>query len=167
MDGRELIIDRAVDKGTAQTQFTIEKKKETEEKDKRNLYLASEGYITPEMGTQMGLSKLDISRREEAMRAKKQKLKNPNFFVSKTRLSVRNLPKNIREKRLKEIFSDAALAAQEPQEKKKKAKIKIKQTKVVMGDNEKSKGFGFVEFEEHEHALAALREVSSHLSFMY
>jgi len=54
-------------------------------------------------------------------------LRNPNFFVSKTRLSVRNLPKNITEKRLKEIFSDAALAAQEPQEKKKKAKIKIKQ----------------------------------------
>jgi hypothetical protein len=43
MEGRELQIDRAVDKGTAQTQFTATSKKETEERDKRNLYLATEG----------------------------------------------------------------------------------------------------------------------------
>ena len=42
MEGRELQIDRAVDKGTA-NQFTTATKKETEERDKRNLYLATEG----------------------------------------------------------------------------------------------------------------------------
>jgi hypothetical protein len=31
--------------------------------------------ISPEMGEQMGLSKMEIARRDEAMRAKKQKLK--------------------------------------------------------------------------------------------
>ena len=100
MEGRELQIDRAVDKGTA-NQFTTATKKETEERDKRNLYLATEGCtscsvcrvsrvacrvscfathtsyadISPEMGEQMGLSKMEIARRDEAMRAKKQKLK--------------------------------------------------------------------------------------------
>lgn len=43
MEGRELIIDRAVDRETATSQFTAEKKKEKEEHDKRNLYLANEG----------------------------------------------------------------------------------------------------------------------------
>lgn len=43
MEGRELIIDRAVDKDTAVANFSVEKKKEKEESDKRNLYLANEG----------------------------------------------------------------------------------------------------------------------------
>ncbi|ELR14581.1 RNA recognition motif domain containing protein [Acanthamoeba castellanii str. Neff] len=160
MEGRELQIDRAVDKGTA-NQFTTATKKETEERDKRNLYLATEGYISPEMGEQMGLSKMEIARRDEAMRAKKQKLKNPNFFVSKTRLSVRNLPKSVTDKQLKKLFLDAVATAPAAAEPGFKKDVRIKQVKIVMGENERSKGFGFVEFEDHDHALIGLREVNN------
>ena len=36
------------------------------------------------------------------------KLANPNYFVSKTRLSIRNLPLTVDEKQLKKMFIDAA-----------------------------------------------------------
>ncbi len=39
-----------------------------------------------------GVSPSDLAKRNEAYKQKKLKLKNPNFFISKTRLSVRNLP---------------------------------------------------------------------------
>jgi hypothetical protein len=42
LDGRALIIARAVDKKTA-ARITSEKKPVKEKKDKRNLYLAAEG----------------------------------------------------------------------------------------------------------------------------
>ena len=44
---------------------------------------------------------------------KKSKLVNPYFFVSRTRLSVHNLPVNVDEQRLKRVFLQAAAAAAE------------------------------------------------------
>ena len=38
---------------------------------------------------------------------KRQKLKNPNIFVSSTRLSVHNIPVNVDEKQLKKVFLKA------------------------------------------------------------
>ena len=35
------------------------------------------------------------------------KLKNPNFFISKTRLQVRNVPLEMDQKQLKRVFFDA------------------------------------------------------------
>jgi nucleolar protein 4 len=84
------------------------------------------------------------------------KLKNPNFLVSPTRLSVRNIPSTTSEKALKHIFVKAALEGC-PGE-----RIQIKQVKILKDkETGEAKGIGFVEFESHPHALAALRGVNN------
>ena len=64
-----------------------EKKAEVKKdnKDKRNLYLATEGLIYPGSTAAEGLSERDLIRRQKAEREKKVKLKDPNYFVSPTR----------------------------------------------------------------------------------
>jgi nucleolar protein 4 len=76
--------------------------------DKRNLYLANEGLITPQDATSMGLSEGDVEKRTAARKDKKLKLATPNFSVSRTRLSVRNLPKMTDEATLRRVFSRQA-----------------------------------------------------------
>jgi len=44
------------------------------------------------------LSKIELSKRLKAEQEKKQKLLNPNFFISKTRISVRSLPLTVDDK---------------------------------------------------------------------
>lgn len=86
------------------------------------------------------------------------KLKNPNFSVSLTRLSVRNIPKNATEKDLRKIFVDAVKNSGEKNP-------YIKQVKILTEDSNsgeaKSKGIGFIEFGEHNQALNALRHVNN------
>ena len=78
-------------------------------KDKRNLYLAREGFIRPGSDAAEGVSAADMNRRMKLVSLKKQKLKNTNFFISDTRLSVHNLPTTCDEKKLKKIFVDAVV----------------------------------------------------------
>jgi nucleolar protein 4 len=69
-----------------------------------------------------------------------------------TRLSFRNLPKNVTEKDLRKICMDAA--------KNRGEKVLLKQVKILVEDkteSAKSKGIGFVEFVEHAQALRTLR----------
>ena len=64
-----------------------EKKAEAknENKDKPNLYLATEGLIYPGSTAAEGLSQIDLIRRQKAEREKKAKLADSNYFVSSTR----------------------------------------------------------------------------------
>ena len=78
-------------------------------KDKRNLYLAREGFIRPGSDAAEGVSVADMNRRLKLVSLKKQKLKNTNFFISDTRLSVHNLPPACDEKKLKKIFLEAVV----------------------------------------------------------
>ena len=78
-------------------------------KDKRNLYLAREGFVRPGSEAAEGVSAADMNRRLKLVSLKKQKLKNTNFFISATRLSVHNLAPSCDEKRLKKIFLDAVV----------------------------------------------------------
>ena len=78
-------------------------------KDKRNLYLAREGFIRPGSDAAEGVSATDMNRRMKLVSLKKQKLKNTNFFISDTRLSVHNLAPTCDEKKLKKIFLEAVL----------------------------------------------------------
>lgn len=66
--------------------------------DRRNMYLAREGTIDPASPAYQALSQADRNKRDSAAAEKKVKLKNPNYFVSKTRLSIRNLPLEVDEK---------------------------------------------------------------------
>ena len=91
----------------------------------------------------------------------RQKLASPNFAVSSTRLSVRNLPPSIDEKAL----AAAALAACATA-RKKHGQPRLKQVKLVRDEERRdrtgqprSRGFGFVEFDRHEHSLAALKRL--------
>lgn len=72
------------------------------------MYLAKEGNIGGETAAAENMPRADLSRREEAARDKNKKLKNPLFFVSPYRLSIRNLDKSVDDKALKKLVLDAA-----------------------------------------------------------
>lgn len=174
IDGRNLTIAR-VSKNVDEKK---KNKKDIKQKiDKRNLYLANEGckycigfalihflvVITRNSYAAAGLSNTDLLKREHAQRDKKIKLKNPNFFVSRTRLSIKNLPKDVDEKTLKKICIEATKENDAP----KNGQI-VKQVKIMrdldkrdIDGNPRSRGFAFVEFVEHEDALAALRKINN------
>eukprot|EP01094_Clydonella_sp_ATCC50884_P010044 TRINITY_DN1960_c0_g4_i1.p1 TRINITY_DN1960_c0_g4~~TRINITY_DN1960_c0_g4_i1.p1 ORF type:complete len:927 (+),score=367.14 TRINITY_DN1960_c0_g4_i1:91-2781(+) len=152
LDGRPLIIDVAVDRDKAK-EFSDTHKKERQ--DKRNLYLLHEGLVKAGEPGSEGVSKSDLDKRQAGFRERKEKLKNPNFFVSRTRLSCRNLPTELDESGLKEIFKKAA----------KKAPVlnaAFKQVKIIRGPpHNASRGYGFIEIEPHEMALELLRRVNN------
>lgn len=54
------------------------------------------------------ISKLDLTKRMKAYSEKKAKLANQHYFVSTTRLCVRNLPTRVDERRAKRLFQSHA-----------------------------------------------------------
>jgi nucleolar protein 4 len=110
-------IDLAVDRQSAKSIKDSEMAKRG--KDKRNLYLANEGLILPgaedaheshAAGKGQSMSEADKEKRQRAQTEKRKKLQNPLFFVSATRLSIRNLSKTITDKELRELCVDAVNA---------------------------------------------------------
>ena len=110
--GRRVFMDVAVDKQTAST-LTLEKKDGTKNtgKDRRCLYLASEGYVASQSADSFksdpqaweSLPESDQLKRQRALTEKTTKLKSPLFFVNPLRLSIRNLAKHVDEASLKEL----------------------------------------------------------------
>lgn len=164
LDARPLQIFKAVDRTTAQ-QLRAENLREERKKkkhDKRNLYLAEEGFIKTNSDAAKGLSREDLARRLKAEKEKKAKLKNPNYHVSTTRLSIRNLPLKADEKLLKEKFLSAAATANVSfKPKVLQVKIARDSSRITSDGHARSKGYGFVEFKEHIHALTALRAINN------
>lgn len=80
-----------------------------ERPDKRNSYLMHEGQIENGSLVWKGLSSKEKAQRARAMAVMKQKLKDPNCYLSKTRLMVRNLPKNMDGKMLGDLFHSSVL----------------------------------------------------------
>ena len=74
-------------------------------KDKRNLYLANEGLLVDSavslkrhgdaQKSNNDMSDADRDKRRRSQNEKKKKLVNPLYFVSPTRLSIRNLKKSV------------------------------------------------------------------------
>jgi nucleolar protein 4 len=109
LDGRKLIVMRAVSRDAVSKMATGDgQKKDSDAKasarskdalekanDRRNLWLANEGHIDEESSAARGVSQQDMHRRADAHKRKKTLLGNPNYFVSKTRLCVRNLPRTL------------------------------------------------------------------------
>ena len=112
--GRQLSVAWALKKDEAERaaqKTASEKRRESKKVDRRNMGLANVGYeLSHEAMQAAGFTKLDIERREAALNEKLAKLKNPNMFVSQTRLSVRYLPRGVDEKMLKIIAREAAFA---------------------------------------------------------
>lgn len=123
--------------------------------DKRNMYLAKEGVILPGSEAAKDLTRKDMAKRLKAHSEMKTKLANPNFFVSKTRLSVRNIPTQVDDKKLKGIFSRVTPRSVV------QVKILRATDRVDIKGVGRSKGFAFIEFTTHEAALKALRALNN------
>ena len=90
--GRELNVVRAISRDSANEIKDLsadQRKKRDKKEDKRHLYLAKEGKLSADMEEEV--PKQDVMKRRNADKEKQTKLTNPNFFVSPTRLSVRNI----------------------------------------------------------------------------
>ncbi|KAJ8903256.1 hypothetical protein NDN08_004365 [Rhodosorus marinus] len=164
--GRRLLVVPAVSKTTAKD-FVPEsanlggtmKKREVSKEDKRNLWLAHEGRIAEGDPAARGLSPMDLEKRRKAEKEKIKKLtSNPNIYVSKTRLNVRNLPLDVEVKALKQMF---AKAGNVPLKGITSCKIVRDEARKDSSGTPRSKGYGFISFAEHEAALNALRMVNN------
>jgi nucleolar protein 4 len=111
MDGRILQISQAVDRSEA-TRLTAESaaSRFARDKDKRRLYLLSEGTIDSKSALYQTLSPSEIKMREEsATLRRKQIQENPSLHLSLTRLSIRNIPRTTTSKDLKALARKAVV----------------------------------------------------------
>ena len=143
--------------------------------DKRNLYLLRESYVNPNSEYAAQFSKEELIKRVKSQTQRMQQIKNPQYFVSKTRLIVHNLPLSMDEKSLKAFALKSVeefflkTSTEEPAINTVKSKQPyIKQCKIMRNEDRKtaegvarSLGYGFIEFSEFGHALAFLRAVNS------
>ena len=130
LSGRRIFVNIAVDKETAfslsvdvknSSNAQLDAMKTAGEpnstKDRRNLYLKGEGRVdnrTDERGTTISsawdeLPESDKLKRQRAWSEKNSKLRSPLFFINPTRLSVRNLSKDVTEVGLKKMCVQALL----------------------------------------------------------
>jgi len=147
--------------------------KEEEKKDKRNKDLAKEGLVTTKDFVHEDVPEIDMKARVRLFRDKQYNLKkNPNLFVSKTRLWIRNLDKRMNETELKEIcksFTDDWVETLEEKDKKglKQTKL-IHQYKILKDPNDldeegnpKSCKIGFIEVSDHRLGLYLIRNMNN------
>ncbi|KAL4778374.1 ribosome biogenesis [Aspergillus varians] len=105
IDGRVLQISRAVSKSRA-TQLQEEgvSKRLVRDTDKRRLYLLNEGTISPNSPLYQELSPSEIKMREDSFKQRQNFIrKNPSLHFSLARLSIRNIPRHITSKDLKQL----------------------------------------------------------------
>lgn len=109
--GRVLHISRAVQKGEAERLNAANHLlRQAQEKDKRRLYLLSEGNIPSNSPLYSQLVASEIKWREDNARQRQNLIKsNPSLHLSFTRLSIRNLPPNITSKILKALARSAVV----------------------------------------------------------
>jgi len=146
------VIKRALGRGNVPEQGVKPKIK-----DKRNLYLAREGFIRPGTGAAQGVSAKDLMLRRMRVTAKEKLLKNLHNYVSTTRLCVNNLPQEIGDNDLLKIFEDH----NPPGANITESRVMRRTEKVDLKGQAVSRGFGFVDYSKHEHALVALRSVNN------
>lgn len=156
VDGRKLNIVLAVTRESATKMKTNKVKLH---KGSRNLYLAREGLIRAGTKTAEGVSSTDMAKRARFEDLKRAKLKDVNVFVSRTRLCIHNLPKNVDRWGLLKLCVSAAGGGKGVHITECHVMYDRKPVRgQVMG---KSLGYGFVEFSEHEHALQTLRHLNN------
>lgn len=166
LDGRVLQVSRAVNKSEA-NRLTEEGaanrfKRDT---DRRRLYLLSEGTIPSNSPLYEELPPSERTMREASAKQRKTLIEsNPSLHMSLTRLSVRNIPRSITSKDLKQLAREAVVGfatdvkegkrqrlnreelsrggeedAKAEAERKKRAKGIVKQAKIVFEGREGNK----------------------------
>ncbi|KAG5652797.1 hypothetical protein H0H81_003627 [Sphagnurus paluster] len=110
LHGRTLDVVRAVTRDEA-GKLREAGEKSREKADKRNMYLLREGVILPNTPAAETLTTADIERRTGSFNARRALLKsNPSLFISKTRLSVRQIPIFVSERLIKRLAIHAVRA---------------------------------------------------------
>ncbi|KAF4582887.1 RNA recognition motif containing protein [Ophiocordyceps camponoti-floridani] len=107
LDGRPLQVVEAVNKEQAAT-LAEKSLSQRREKDKRRLFLLSEGAIGKNSPLFSLLSPVEVQMRQaSAVQRRKMVQANPSLHLSLTRLAVRNMPRNVGSKELKELARKA------------------------------------------------------------
>ena len=160
LQARQLNVMLAVSREKATELKSLKPPKE----DKKNLKLAKETLILPDSEEFKGLSKADVEKRTKALKAMKEKLANPNVFVSPCRLMIRNLPKSVDEKKLR-AWLRSALESQNPNLKNQKlfSQVRIARDteRLDSSGNKRSKGYAFVQCNKEEHAKTCVKELNN------
>ncbi|EGG17558.1 hypothetical protein DFA_08554 [Cavenderia fasciculata] len=148
VDGRNLIVDAAVDHEKAGSL----KDRRAPKLDKRNKNLLDIGRILPESEQGLEFTDKDWKMRDLADQENNHKFKvNPNYFVSPTRICIRNLPLEVGDKQLSRAIKQLL-----PESKTKvvlHTKIAVNKERITGSGKPRSLGFGFAEFTDHQSAL--------------
>ncbi|KAG8221477.1 hypothetical protein J3R82DRAFT_1690 [Butyriboletus roseoflavus] len=103
LHGRTLDVVRAVTREQA-TKLKEDGEKSREKADKRNLYLLREGVILPNSPAAETIPQVELEKRTNSFNARRTMLRsNPSLYVSKTRLSIRQVPLFVTERVLKRL----------------------------------------------------------------
>ncbi|CAZ85527.1 unnamed protein product [Tuber melanosporum] len=191
IDGRILQLTRAVNKAEAtKLQEAGLAQRDKAQGDKRRLFLLQEGTILASSPAFQQLSNSERLLREASLKQRKTLLQsNPMLHLSLTRLSIRNLPRSITAKDLKQLAREAAvgfaadakagkrkrLSKEElirggdedrEAERRRKAQGKgiVRQAKFVeeKAGAGRSRGYGFIEYSSHRWALMGIRWLNGH-----
>ncbi|GAA5829095.1 hypothetical protein JCM11251_004123 [Rhodosporidiobolus azoricus] len=108
LHGRVLAAVPAVSKNDADKLREDRDKKGASKTDRRNLYLMREGVIFPSWAIAKTLSAADMDARQSSFDARKQLLRsNPSLYISRTRLSIRQIPLYVTDGMLKRLANHA------------------------------------------------------------
>jgi len=108
MDGRILQVAQAVNKDDAVRLEAEGMSKK--DKDKRRLFLLSEGQVSASSPLFQLLSQTEIRMRETSTKQRKKMIQsNPSLHLSLTRLALRNIPHNMTSKDLKALAREAVV----------------------------------------------------------
>ncbi|KAL2043284.1 hypothetical protein N7G274_003590 [Stereocaulon virgatum] len=111
LEGRVLHVTRAVDRTEAtRLTFAGNTLRDARDKDRRRLYLLSEGTVPSGTPLYDQLSASEVKMREDSAKQRQLLIRtNPALHLSLTRLSVRNLPRSVTSKNLKALAREAAV----------------------------------------------------------
>ncbi|KAI5919973.1 RNA-binding domain-containing protein [Camillea tinctor] len=111
IEGRILQVSQAVNKDEATR--LAEKgvaQRQGKDKDKRRLYLLSEGVIPKDSAMHQMLAPSEVKIRDQSAAQRKKLIQtNPSLHLSLTRLAIRNIPRNIDSKKLKALAREAVV----------------------------------------------------------
>jgi nucleolar protein 4 len=111
LEGRVLQVARAVSKGQAvKLEEEGVSRRMVRDTDKRRLYLLNEGTIPSNSPLYKKLSPSEVKMREDSYKQRETFIKkNPALHLSLTRLAIRNLPRHISSKDLKQLARDSVV----------------------------------------------------------
>ncbi|KAF9887594.1 RNA recognition motif-containing protein [Aspergillus nanangensis] len=111
LEGRVLQISRAVSKSrAAELEEEGASRRLVRDTDKRRLFLLSEGTISNTSPLYKKLSPSEIKIREDSYKQRQNFIKkNPALHLSLTRLSIRNIPRHVTSKDLKQLARQAVV----------------------------------------------------------